>query len=971
MCKTGLRARTLCALSLWALLPLSSITSLTGCEAQNDSATPEQAEGEASIVALALSATDITHVSVIITGPTGGALTTPITVSLQHQVSQWSGVASRLPVGSGYRFALSATDANGTVLYSGSASGVSIVKGQTAHVVITAQQANPPSPFANAAPIIDSVIASTARVAPGESISLTANAHDPNAEDTISYTWTAAAGSFSAPSASTTNWTAPSSVGTFPLTLSIRDPHGATVTVQIQAVVAANSGVGSAEISAVLNTWPVVTNLAALPTYLEKSGKSLITAQASDPDGDSLVYSWSSSCAGSFGEAKGPTPSFTLDAAEAANQCSLSVTVSDGRGGSASGTLVLPVGKPTVATAPAITVVTQSATTVDANETIRLAVRATDPQNLPLTFSWTASEGALSAQLDTSGSSEVSWTAPATAATNWTITATATDSLGIPTPYSFSVRPSSCFGSHPREESSWSFAVMGDTQWTMADDGKNPNSVAVDIIAQLNAQFIAQGVKFVVAVGDITDNGTRAAIDTRAVFAQPLYDAGIGFFPLRGNHESSKTAAAEFVRVFPQTRTGQQNATPSDAFVPNADDPNTLPRPSSGTSFALGASYSSPSAALTGLSYAFDYGNARLVLLDQFTPADGSTNTIDAQQKWIDSTLSTRPANTHAFVFAHKGIITEDHQDTLFGSDPSKAPASQDAFIASLERNGVRYFIGGHDHMHNRAIVTTTDGKSAKLQDIIVASASSKFYAPANPSNDAVYNLPAFGITRETPISQELYTIGYYIVTITGERAHVDFYSAPANPDSGNISTTPVLNFTKRESFGYGQNGKQFVIAPRGSYDLVGDTFGSTTAHILSGTNASPGTDGSGRQFSKTVDTAWSSATCETSSAILSLSITGALGTGQTDTYALSMSYDSATSPADSIARGGFGIATKDAKGNWRNAVELDFGGERTFVLGPYQASYPLGSYGVDVATNTAWAVLNYSSQFAVTAFPK
>ncbi len=49
----------------------------------------------------------------------------------------------------------------------------------------------------------------------------------------------------------------------------------------------------------------------------------------------------------------------------------------------------------------------------------------------------------------------------------------------------------------------WSFGVMGDTQWTCADDpaGANPNSVPVSIINQVNAQFISMGVKFVIELG--------------------------------------------------------------------------------------------------------------------------------------------------------------------------------------------------------------------------------------------------------------------------------------------------------------------------------------------------------------------------------------------------------------------------------------------------------------------------------------
>ena len=85
----------------------------------------------------------------------------------------------------------------------------------------------------------------------------------------------------------------------------------------------------------------------------------------------------------------------------------------------------------------------------------------------------------------------------------------------------------------------WSFGVMDDTQWTTTDPaGANPSGVAVSIINQINAQMIAKGVKFVVQVGDLTENGNSADEAVRAAAVQTLYDAGIGFFPMRGNHET-------------------------------------------------------------------------------------------------------------------------------------------------------------------------------------------------------------------------------------------------------------------------------------------------------------------------------------------------------------------------------------------------------------------------------------------------
>lgn len=288
----------------------------------------------------------------------------------------------------------------------------------------------------------------------------------------------------------------------------------------------------------------------------------------------------------------------------------------------------------------------------------------------------------------------------------------------------------------------WSFGVISDTQWPSSPDNKNPNSVAVNVINHVNQELIDHGVKFVVAVGDITDNGSILALDTSATFRQMLYNAGIGFYPLRGNHESSKTAAIEFQRIFPQTQTGMNNQTPADALV------TTLyygaPPANTNTTFTVGTNFASPSADFAGLTYSFDYDNARFVLLDQFAPPSGASHSVltSSDVDWVGTELATRPANTHAFVFGHKHLISENHADTLFGSNPSANPSGlQDLFMADLYDNGVRYYMGGHDHMHNRAIITSPDGNS-KVQNIIAASDSYKFYIPQNPSNDAKYDIP-------------------------------------------------------------------------------------------------------------------------------------------------------------------------------------------------------------------------------------
>lgn len=531
----------------------------------------------------------------------------------------------------------------------------------------------------------------------------------------------------------------------------------------------------------------------------------------------------------------------------------------------------------------------------------------------------------------------------------------------------------------------WSFGVMSDTQWKENLDGENPETVAVGIINQLTQQFIEHGVKFVIQVGDLVDketdstngNSSERTMDTRAAAAQTLYDNGICFFPLRGNHEGSSTAANEMPVLFPQTTGGGMTCGVTNINSPDPYDNGNL----------------------TGLSYSFDYDNARFVLIDQFTRKDG-TNYLDSsnynaidQLPWIDSVLSDKGIMRHGFLFSHKNLMGANHVDMLLGSDPSQNPEAQNSYFASLYDNGARYHFGGHDHNHLRSVVVSPDGLSTAM-NIITSSNSYKFYTPKIPSIDEQYDLPAFGFLRETPITQELYTVGYYIVTVDGPRVTVDHYASPNDPDGANdaygetcgttfdtladcdLKVTPNLSFEKRETFGYSLNGREFLVAQGDSYSVVRDSFRGTRARILGGTNDSTVTILDGRSTTKDVNTGWAPRKAiltkeddNTASATLTLWGMKELGEETSDTYALSLSYQPSKGILDRLGRGLFGLATKDADGNWINAVDMIDGVTKRFVLGTWKPSYPLGTYGVDTRTKTAWAVINYDGDFAVAGF--
>ncbi|NTU53230.1 MAG: metallophosphoesterase [Chlorobiaceae bacterium] len=362
----------------------------------------------------------------------------------------------------------------------------------------------------------------------------------------------------------------------------------------------------------------------------------------------------------------------------------------------------------------------------------------------------------------------------------------------------------------------WKFGVMGDTQWTAPDpSGQNRDTVPLSIIDQVNRQFIAAGVKFVIQVGDLSDDGREASEKRRAEAAKPLIDAGIGFFPFRGNHEvygkDNGYGASGFRSRYPQTRSGDF-------------------RKSGGERFRIGEHFSTPagvSRELDGLSYSFDYGDlensVRLVIIDNWplpgkvvNHADGyaSGYTIDDQQEWISERLDRSIRGTrHAFVFSHQPMIGSNHQDTVFSGFADEHPDWQNRFMASLSDNGVRYYICGHDHMHQRSIIESPDGEF-RVEQIISGSVSSKFYKP-KPLNDPGWRGQK---KREIPISRECSTIGYYLYTIDGSTVTVEYYSDeeghwqsdgayPRGTNRPDTGVTPTLRFVLKERWSYNFDG--------------------------------------------------------------------------------------------------------------------------------------------------------------------
>lgn len=581
----------------------------------------------------------------------------------------------------------------------------------------------------------------------------------------------------------------------------------------------------------------------------------------------------------------------------------------------------------------------------------------------------------------------------------------------------------------------WKFGVLSDTQWVSADDGKSPESVPASMIQQIDQAFIAKGVKLVISVGDVVDVPTQASLATRALYAQDLYNAGIAFYPLRGNHESEMVNSGNnFATLFPQIVNGGLNnltpnwVTPSyienNLFVPGSEpygetlstltaDFNTgvPPAAPAGAAFTLGGNFSYPPQNCplsgvagypgvtpgNGLSYSFDYNNVRFVLLDQFVDSDpgGNTSSIAAQQPWISGALSDPARPLQAFVFSHKNLLGGNHKDNLLGANIGSDPGdgygvnlnslnssqkiamaakqqAEDALITSLWNNHVHYIITGHDHHHVDSVVLSPLNASATVHEIISQSDSSKFYTPGAPYS-----------ANEISISEDLYQVGYYIYTVDGPRVTVDYYTVPANT-TGTFAVTPVLtgNWEKALTLGYSLNGQEWLVQQGASYAGLSDNtakaaalepgFVGTMATLLSGANGSILKTHDGRKLTKAVDTGWAPANGTISDIFTLWGLTD-LAAVQTDTIAVSVSFNIAAFNAGDLQNGLVCLGSRDLKsGLWINAVDGNIvGGHKGFVYGPYSASYGLGTWGIDPVAGTAWAVVNGNNRdFAVIQTP-
>jgi len=199
---------------------------------------------------------------------------------------------------------------------------------------------------------------------------------------------------------------------------------------------------GNAQVEIVVNAPPRVDAMTSSTGNVASDSPLTLQVTASDPDHDPLSFAWTSTCPGTFDRADLDRVTFITGTLAAGADCTFQVLVSDGRGGTAKGELILSSAVPVINIAPAMGIVYQSTDAANVAQVVLLHATATDPEGEAITWTWTTSDGTLSNQVDQAGASDVDWQAPATPGETCTITATATDPEGASASAKFTVKVS-------------------------------------------------------------------------------------------------------------------------------------------------------------------------------------------------------------------------------------------------------------------------------------------------------------------------------------------------------------------------------------------------------------------------------------------------------------------------------------------------------------------------------------------------
>ena len=346
----------------------------------------------------------------------------------------------------------------------------------------------------------------------------------------------------------------------------------------------------------------------------------------------------------------------------------------------------------------------------------------------------------------------------------------------------------------------WRFIVTCDSRG-------QTNGIQVTILSELVEEVTSRGVDFVLFPGDlvsgyVTDGPSEFEAQLRAwiQIVKPVYDAGVGVYVCRGNHE--------IIDVW--GRHPRPDIDPNDNYATRwlnvfGDELFTQQKlPDNGPD---GEKY---------MTYSVVHKNAFIVLLDGYAGIRHDTvNRVN--QKWLKAQLSVN-TSPHIFITTHEPAFRAFHADCL-----DNWPAERDMLWSSIRNAGGRVFLCGHDHFYDHAQVVDEDGDLANdIHQYIIGTAGARLYSwsPPYTGNKSSYTVEQRHHAEE--YGYVLVEVDDLDVTLTWMERHTKDLNVPGS-------------YKPRESWSYVAAPRPIVVRPNGGEKLTAAGAYSITWKTIEG----------------------------------------------------------------------------------------------------------------------------------------
>jgi hypothetical protein len=236
----------------------------------------------------------------------------------------------------------------------------------------------------NQKPTIASVKATPETLDEGASTTLVVDAQDLD-EDKLTYSWTQTpatpVGKFSDITGANPKWTAPplTSDMTFTLQVTVSDVKGGQAQSSVEVPVK----------NLPENHPPTISSVTSTTDPLGEGESTTLVVDAQDLDEDTLTYSWTQTPAtpvGKFSDSTAASPTWTAPELTSTMTFTFQVTVSDGKGSTAQGSVEVSVANHNHP--PDVTAITAAPATVLAGATVNLSITASDVDGDKPTYEW-------------------------------------------------------------------------------------------------------------------------------------------------------------------------------------------------------------------------------------------------------------------------------------------------------------------------------------------------------------------------------------------------------------------------------------------------------------------------------------------------------------------------------------------------------------------------------------------------------